>query len=333
MKTKALSRVEIKDETKGTIQAVFASRLVDSIDSATGDDIDSDGDITLKGTFTEGAPVVISAYGHKSWEGELPVGKGTIREQDGEAVLDGQFLINTTHGRDAFETVKALSEDGLQEWSYSLEDVEAERATVDGKRVRVLKRIAVKEVSPVLRGAGIDTRTLAAKSRKQLHSQVARNLADAGRERWGADGVWVYPADFDTEAGYAVFNIYADDEADRLVRVEFTATDDSVELSEEETDVEQVTSYAPKGARFSEHAESVLADVDALIERATDVVALRAEKGKSISEDSAGLLTRLDASLQALKALIGEPTPNDHVDDATAEWLRFVASAQGAPLS
>src|SRR3546814_14819273 len=66
------------------------------------------------------APVRISAYGHKSWQGQLPVGKGVIRVKGKRAILEGQFFMTTTHGRDTFETVKALSEDGLQEWSYEV---------------------------------------------------------------------------------------------------------------------------------------------------------------------------------------------------------------------
>ena len=85
-------------------------------------------------------------------------GRSTIREVGNEAILEGEFFMDTTHGRDAFLTVKALSDAGLQEWSYSLHDVTASRAQVAGKSVRVLERIAlVKEVSPVLMGAGVST--------------------------------------------------------------------------------------------------------------------------------------------------------------------------------
>src|SRR3546814_6704026 len=65
------------------------------------------------------------------------------------------FFMNTTHGRDTFETVKALSEDGLQEWSYGFDIDEYAFGEVDGQRVRYLDRLTVHEVSPVLLGAGI----------------------------------------------------------------------------------------------------------------------------------------------------------------------------------
>lgn len=242
--TKALSRVEIKDADKGEVAAIFS----------TFDVIDSDGDVTLKGAFTDGAPVVISAYGHGSWKGQLPVGKGAIRELSTEAVMEGQFFMDTTHGADTFHTVKALSEgDSLQEWSYSLDQVKSHRGTHDGRQVRFLDHITVKEVSPVLVGAGVDTRTLETKS----------------------------------------------------------------------------------GLKFSEHAESVLADVDELITRATEVMALRAQKGKGIADSSADLLAALTADLDRLKELLdhpGDTTPitDDAGSDAlAAEFLRFVATTQG----
>lgn len=177
--TKALSRVEIKDADKGEVAAVFS----------TFDVIDSDGDVTLKGAFTDGAPVAISAYGHQSWKGALPVGKGRIRETSTEAVMEGRFFMDTTHGADTFRTVKAMSEDdNLQEWSYSLANVKSERGEVDGKRVRILHSIDVTEVSPVLKGAGINTRTLATKG-KQLNSELYQALAEAGRDAYGGDSV------------------------------------------------------------------------------------------------------------------------------------------------
>ena len=89
--------------------------------------------------------------------------------------------MDTTHGKDAFLTVKALSESGLQEWSYSLETVTAELGELDGKRVRFIKSVNVKEVSPVLRGAGVNTRTLAAKSADGSHDyEITADAASAG---------------------------------------------------------------------------------------------------------------------------------------------------------
>ena len=159
---KTLRNVTVKDAESGTISAVFSTFNV----------IDSDGDITLPGAIEDGMKVVISAYGHQSHYGVLPVGKGVIRTTDTEAILEGQFFMDTTHGRDTFATVKQL--DDLGEWSYSLHDVTSKSGELDGQRVNYLEKIGlIKEVSPVLMGAGVNTRTLAAKGFDTLRAEIA----------------------------------------------------------------------------------------------------------------------------------------------------------------
>lgn len=236
--TKSLSRVEVKDADKGEIAAVFATLGV----------IDSDNDVTVKGAFPNDAPVVISAYGHTSWQGVKPVGKGVIREVGNEAVLEGQFFLDTVEGRDTFTVVKELGGLGLQEWSYGYDAVKFSFGEHDGQKVRFLEELKVHEVSPVLVGAGVGTRLLTAKS----------------------------------------------------------------------------------GLKFSEHVEAVVTDVDALVSRATDVMALRAEKGKAISDLSVEALTRLDGSIKRLSALLAEPAPAPTTsDEFRREYARFVALTQG----
>lgn len=145
-------RVEVKDADRGEVEAVFATFGV----------VDADDDVTEPGAFEDGAEMPISAYGHASWEGALPVGKATIRQTKTEAILRGQFFMDTAHGRDTFATVKHLGP--LGEWSYGYDPVDFSFGERDGRRVRLLKRLMVHEVSPVLRGAGVGTRTLSAKS-------------------------------------------------------------------------------------------------------------------------------------------------------------------------
>jgi hypothetical protein len=109
--------------------------------------------------------VVISAYGHGSTtDGRLPVGKGEIFDSDDlrGGVVKGKFFLNTSAGRETYDTVKELGD--LQQWSYYLPRIESEQGTREGKKGRILKRIEVGEVCPVLRGVGKGTRTLAIKS-------------------------------------------------------------------------------------------------------------------------------------------------------------------------
>lgn len=151
MDTKSL-RVEIKDADKGSVKAVFA----------TFNKIDSHGDVTLPGAFEDGAEMPISAYGHASWEGALPVGMGSIRQTQKEAIFEGEFFMDTPQGLATFKTVQRLGK--LGQWSYGYDAEEYSFGDHDGQHVRFLAKQKVHEVSPVLLGAGVGTRTLSAKS-------------------------------------------------------------------------------------------------------------------------------------------------------------------------
>ncbi len=152
---KALTGVEIKDADQGLVTAVFATLNTK----------DHDGDVTTPGAFEDGANVRISSFGHTSWGGALPVGKGIIREDGDKAILDGQFFLNTTPGRDHFETVKQMGP--LMEWSYGFDVIEGGPGKHEGENVNFLRKLKVHEVSPVMLGAGIGTETLAVKHQRE----------------------------------------------------------------------------------------------------------------------------------------------------------------------
>ncbi len=151
MNTKSFN-VTIKNADRGEVTAIFSTFNV----------IDSDGDVTLPGAFEDGVEVPISAYGHASWQGALPVGKARIRQTDTQAILEGQFFMNTAAGRDTFTVVKELGD--LGQWSYGFDVIEQSFGEFNGRQVRFLERVRVHEVSPVLVGAGVGVRTLAAKA-------------------------------------------------------------------------------------------------------------------------------------------------------------------------
>jgi hypothetical protein len=117
-------KVRVKDADQGLVEAVFSTFNV----------IDSDGDVTLPGAFEEGAPVSVSAYGHTSWNGALPVGRGAIKTTNEEAIAELRFFLKTEAGRETFEVVKEMSkEPGLQEWSYGWpRDVRGRQGDVEG---------------------------------------------------------------------------------------------------------------------------------------------------------------------------------------------------------
>lgn len=283
----------------GTVTAIIATLGVR----------DHDGDVAFKDSFPEdGQPLVMSAYNHKSWEGALPYGHGTLRVTDTQAKVSGQFFMDTTQGLNAFRTVKAMSDAGLQEWSYSYHGVKSHKGQHQGEQVRFLDKFSMHEFSPVIKGAGLDTYTESIKGAKQLSSMIAELLTDEGKARWGGNGTYVYLDDFDPDTETAVFctRNWDTGESD-MIQVDFSRTDTSVTLGDAETPVVSTTQYLPKGIKFAEHSKLVLAQVDAFCKRATEVVTLRAEKGKSISEESKAQILKLH---DQLAELLADPPPN-----------------------
>ncbi len=123
--------------------------------------VDADGDVSMPGAFPVLKSVPVSAYGHGSWKGALPIGRATIAADSSKAWVVGQFFLDVPAARDAYRVLKGLDE--LAQWSYgySVESASfnsAELAKYPGAK-RILQKLDVFEVSPVLVGAGVNTRT------------------------------------------------------------------------------------------------------------------------------------------------------------------------------
>jgi len=234
---KTFSGVELKADKPGSFTAKFATLNV----------IDHDGDVILSGAIPAGKEVLISSYMHNSWYDALPVGKGVIRIENDDALIDGQFNLNTETGKEHYEAVKFAPE--LQEWSFGfrIKAIDEESEWNENPKVwRVIKELDIFEVSPVLRGAGIDTRVLSIKS--------------------------------------------------------------------------------DNPSPFTEELEVVLATASKFIERSKGLAALRAKKGKELSEANKERLTTLQESLaglsEELKTLLESPKPAD--DSGKTELLRLL---------
>jgi hypothetical protein len=369
MESKTLQRVEIKDAAKGQVSAVFATFNV----------IDGDGDVTLPDAFEDGAEVVISSYQHTSWGGSLPVGKGTIRTTKAEAIMDGRFFMDTTSGRDTFTVVKQLGP--RQQWSYGYDTIDSDRGTFDGQEVRFLKRQLVHEVSPVLVGAGVNTRTLAVKAltdggmdpadaerlvERAIPSeykaairphetpvttkawQGARVLAELAGDASIPElrSVFAYcdpGGDPESKASYWFpHHEGADAEANlRACLIHIVNLNGgksrigdpdrrgvynhlAAHLADGDREPPELRSSGDGGAlKFTEEAAAVMASVSALLDRASEVMALRAPKGKSLAATSVDLLEWLYDDLRRLRTVLDSPQ-----DDAAREYVRFVQSLQ-----
>lgn len=142
---------------------------------ATLDVIDHDGDVTRQGAFHDGQETLIEPWNHNY--GELPVGKGVIREKDDKAVVEGRFFLDTQSGMEHYRVVKNLGP--LQEWSYTFEIEESSLGQHEGQDVQFLESLDVWGVAPVTRGAGIDTRTTTIKNQKRAVSSHSTDTVDS----------------------------------------------------------------------------------------------------------------------------------------------------------
>ena len=145
------------NEAEGKVSAVFSVF----------NEIDSDGDVVLPKSIRSGYgdKGVVMCWGH-DWKNII--GKGKIKQDDTQAIFEGEFNMNTTAGKEAYETVKAMGD--IQQWSFGFEVNDSEHGMFkkdggDEVEVRYLKDVKVWEVSPVLVGANQNTHTLAVKDK------------------------------------------------------------------------------------------------------------------------------------------------------------------------
>lgn len=156
-------RAEIKQaDDSGAFEAVIATLGV----------IDHDGDIIEAGAFDGATISIVPAHDHSS----IPLGKAKMEDRGNVAVAVGQFNLDVMAAK---EWVSALKFDlknppAVQEWSFAFRVLDSEEETRDGQPVRILKKMDVMEVSPVLRGAGKGTGTLRVKG--TFEQQLAKTL-------------------------------------------------------------------------------------------------------------------------------------------------------------
>jgi len=175
--------IKLADDTSthaGTFEAVFATLNVK----------DRDGDVITPGALiNDGSEVLVMAQ-HR-WS-DAPIGKAIVQERGTELVAIGRFFTETTAGEQAYKTAKAVGD--LQEWSFGFDIIEAGPGEYDGGQANYLRKLRTFEVSPVMLGAGINTRTTAIKEAAPTDPPAEPNLQDAPPTDPAADtspAVWV----------------------------------------------------------------------------------------------------------------------------------------------
>jgi hypothetical protein len=297
MESKAGPAVSVKvtDESKGEVEVVFSTLNV----------VDKDGDVTRPGAFGS-QEVRISAYNHQSWGGVLPVGKGKIFERTQkdnvlEGIMQGQFFMDTTGGRETFLTVKGLG--GLMEWSYGYDIIEEAKGMFpddSGDQVRFLDRLKVHEVSPVILGAGENTRTNFAKgigSPIPSLAQFHRARKEALKQDLTEDQV---------NAAKGVLNQISVllNQADPPGQEEVDDLIDALEQAIGVSEPEMESIDFDGGVKLIDHLTWGSAELEIICNRVAKAVAQRAENGQELSEPTLDVVKAILSKSDRLREAI-----------------------------
>lgn len=296
--------IELKDES-GQVEAVFS--LFNSLDS--------DGDIVMPGAVKSGfkndqVPMV---WSHK-WD--MPIGKGTITQDDSKAVFKGEFFMDTESGKEAYNLVKNMGD--MQQWSfgYKVNDSEYDKFKDNAGKTtnaRYLKDLTVYEVSPVLVGANQDTYTLAIKSNTELLESITGKDTRVVDEvlagvKTGEDKDEVAS----TCACCADKKSYGNDE-EEMKSCKYHDGGPCMKMEEEgkkDITLEEDLEVSQEDSKsFSEEVKDVLAALDDLMSRAKAIALLRGEDGRKLGVKAT----------EALRAV------QDDLNDAWAELDEFIA--------
>jgi uncharacterized membrane protein len=342
-------KVELKSGEgvpEGSFAAVFSQFNV----------IDHDGDVTLPGSFQKGAKVPLQGMGH-NWD--IPtIGYGVINADSEKAWIEGEFNLKMASAREHYESIKFSHEKGLnQEYSYAFDVTKKGRsedlAAWPGAK-RILAGLDVKEVSPVLLGAGIGTGTLDIKGKKlslpnwlialkssplsdedkrakiqeAITTQAKISSLENGGDSWDYPSVWI-TGTFDD------YVIVCDDGV--YWKYPYTITDDSVTLGDPVA-VEQV--WAEKGStviaemKYGDHADQVLADLTALSTRSKSLADIRVKAGRQFSAANRQRIAEITdaarAAVREMEALLQDTDTDGKAKGKAEEKSRklFLMKAQ-----
>ncbi len=141
---------------------------------ATLDVVDSDGDIIVPGAFQNATVSVLPAHDSRS----VPLGKAKMEDRGDKAIAVGRYNLEIPAAKDWHNALKfdLKNPPVVQEWSFAFRILESSMETRDGEDIRILEKLDVMEVSPVLRGSGVETGTISAKNKKRFAEQLELTL-------------------------------------------------------------------------------------------------------------------------------------------------------------
>lgn len=272
-------------EDEGKILAVFATLDV----------IDKDGDVIKAGAIGEQT----AAFLHSHVWGMIPLGKVRTFEQGNEALAEITLNLELQTAKDLLSALKFDQANGepIQEFSFGFFIRESEDGEVEGKRVRILKKLDVPEVSTVLRGAGENTRVVSVKSIKLAEGgKIDGSCISLEHEKDGGCSL-VIPNELMEKSGFA------------------------------KKDLQKKP--GPAKVTLKDQAAQALASSQELVDRVKSLAELRAKDGRKLSSDNVDALAQLQKGIETLQTSIAgilkksEPDPKE-ADDAA----RVLAESQ-----
>ena len=326
--------LEFKQEAEGKVSAVFSVF----------NNLDSDGDVVLPGAIKSGfkSGSVPMVWAHK-WD--MPIGKGSIKEDGDKATFEGNFFMDTESGKEAYNIVKNMGD--LQQWSFGYRVTDSERGSfkdADNNELdaRYLKELTVFEVSPVLVGANQETYTMAIKSNEELMKEIAnestetveevsntcncncgaKSEEESTEEKYTGKDLFKTAEEAEERAKElgcsgshthehedTTFYMPCKDHASYLASIEKSMREEQENESAEveEKDVEKIT--------FSQQVKDVLAALDDLMARANAIATLRAKDGRKMGIKATDALRAVQEYLteasQEIDAFIGNYSDED----------------------
>ncbi|KKN56883.1 hypothetical protein LCGC14_0568080 [marine sediment metagenome] len=312
--------------------------------------IDHDGDIVERGAFSGHPIAVLPAHDSQ----HVPLGKAQIVERGDIAVATGQFNLEIEAARDWHSSLKFDLEKvqpPVQQWSWGFRIMGPDgfRADqVDGQPVRRLIKLDEREVSPVLRGASLGTRTVHVKRRKaegmsdnDLRERLEHELLEVEGE---LEHLWV-EAVFDDAV---VYHARRADEAGRTLERSWAMDGETVTFGDEATVVVRDVSYvavgkddaggAPDDLKLIDQVLLTTYDVEATIARVLDAVDARGKRGRTLGADSkaaamamAGQFAELDRTMGQLRGMADQLLPQDLAARAAAKFLALTSLREPVP--
>lgn len=172
MELKGLPVTEIKvvDEANGIIEA-YVSIF---------NNVDSYGDVVLKGAFADSIKAWFPRYPKGVWGHDWndPIAKTLeIREDERGLYIKGQLIMEVQRAKEAYALIKAGVMTDFS-FGYEVNDYEIDF----DKGIRYLKKLTIFEWSPVLVGANNRATLLAVKSQEQEIGEEEQPRTEAGKD-------------------------------------------------------------------------------------------------------------------------------------------------------